>query len=368
MHKCLVLGILLWPQVVNGQDVSRIESDETCPACRITIERVVRLGQYDTVSIGQFSTVSTDTLGNYYVGSSYATGSILIFSAAGRLSRVIGRRGSGPGEISSAWWIPVIPKADSIMVLDSGNQRLSVFTADGRFVRSRFLPAGFSYLVLHDDVIAFTGLFGSRENFGYPVHLIHKDSKMIRSFGLGPTERILGPDDPDLVRHLSPSSEPGSFWMHHTASYIIELWRMDGRLIRRFERVTSLFPPRQRYDRWNPRPLDDFIAMRETPWGLLTITADEQEDWHLTLPMPARRGGEPRYPNMAELHKVHDTVFEFLDPKSGSVIKRGRHDTYFSGFVNDTTVYALHLDEVGRSYVDIWRVRLDTSEQHNLER
>jgi hypothetical protein len=68
---------------------------------------------------------------------------IFVFSADGKLIRTVGRRGSGPGEF--AFNNGMVPLADSgVAVWDSQNARVSFFDAMGEFRTSWRTPAGFS--------------------------------------------------------------------------------------------------------------------------------------------------------------------------------------------------------------------------------
>lgn len=58
-----------------------------------------------------------------------------VFDARGRLLRVIGRRGSGPGEFQQTRSV-CLGAGDSLVALDFSLRRASVFTVDGAFVRT----------------------------------------------------------------------------------------------------------------------------------------------------------------------------------------------------------------------------------------
>lgn len=62
-------------------------------------------------------------------------GSVKVFGPDGRLVRVIGRKGRGPGEFQVPEFAQYDPQG-RIHVLDNMLQRISVFTPDGRLIRS----------------------------------------------------------------------------------------------------------------------------------------------------------------------------------------------------------------------------------------
>ena len=59
---------------------------------------------------------------------------VRVYDAAGYFARSIGRRGSGPGEFESAFWILVLG-GDSVLVYDGLAQRFSIFTDTGLLAR-----------------------------------------------------------------------------------------------------------------------------------------------------------------------------------------------------------------------------------------
>lgn len=66
---------------------------------------------------------------------------VRFYDGDGRHQRSIGSDGEGPGEFRAPLWIHFLLD-DSLLVNDRGLQRLSIFSPDGRFVRSFALDAG----------------------------------------------------------------------------------------------------------------------------------------------------------------------------------------------------------------------------------
>ncbi len=60
---------------------------------------------------------------------------LAVFASSGRLAMTIGRPGDGPGEFRSISSVEA-GRGDSVFVFDSQQQRLTVFTGDGRLVRT----------------------------------------------------------------------------------------------------------------------------------------------------------------------------------------------------------------------------------------
>lgn len=72
--------------------------------------------------------------GSVVVGNS-GSGELRFFDLRGRLSRVAGRKGAGPGEFQSINWIRRF-RGDSLLVFDLRSQRFSVWSEAGSFGRS----------------------------------------------------------------------------------------------------------------------------------------------------------------------------------------------------------------------------------------
>lgn len=105
--------------------------------------RPVVLASADTVvtqasgDIGLAADLAVDERGDVYL-LDYMLHHVLVVPAGGGRPRVIGRRGSGPGELSGP--MAVGAGGDSVRVADRGNGRVQVFTRDGAVARTLALP------------------------------------------------------------------------------------------------------------------------------------------------------------------------------------------------------------------------------------
>lgn len=79
-----------------------------------------------------------DDAGNIYVLDRRAV-QIKVFDSRGRLVRVIGRQGQGPGEFQSPRYFQITPQ-NNLMVTDPALRRVSLLSLEGQFVRD--LSAG----------------------------------------------------------------------------------------------------------------------------------------------------------------------------------------------------------------------------------
>lgn len=114
------------------------------PRWRLT--ETLRIGGADTgaTSFSQVIAIDADSKGRILVFER-STQDLRMFGPDGKLVRVIGRKGSGPGEFSNAQGF-LIARDGRIWVRDFGNKRFSVFTPDGdveRTVLTQFCSYGY---------------------------------------------------------------------------------------------------------------------------------------------------------------------------------------------------------------------------------
>lgn len=85
------------------------------------------------LSFQDLNYLEVDDEENIYVSDSKA-GHILVFDRSGEFVRAIGRRGRGPGEMSWPREIQILRK-ERLLIYDSGQGKVHVFTLDGNFIR-----------------------------------------------------------------------------------------------------------------------------------------------------------------------------------------------------------------------------------------
>lgn len=96
--------------------------------------RSVTLEQSDSALIVRVSGIDVDARGRILIGD-VSEGNVKLFSPEGRLLRVIGRKGSGPGEFEQPRY-PRFGPDGLIYVADAQNPRIQVFDTAGRLTAS----------------------------------------------------------------------------------------------------------------------------------------------------------------------------------------------------------------------------------------
>jgi hypothetical protein len=92
------------------------------------------------VSIGANEEFASVTSGTFFRDGAFVIGDVMnarlaVFNAQGRLEKMIGRKGAGPGEFSNLAWARVY-HGDSITTYDRAQRRVTVFSRSGTPVRS----------------------------------------------------------------------------------------------------------------------------------------------------------------------------------------------------------------------------------------
>ena len=123
VRRALIMILAIAP-AAQAQD----DDPVACRACRIEIERVVRLGNRDGPgALAGRDLIAMDGRGRFYATSVARRGEIAIFGPDGRFLRLLGRTGKGPGEFSMPHPI-TFGTADTMIVFDPSNYRISTLS------------------------------------------------------------------------------------------------------------------------------------------------------------------------------------------------------------------------------------------------
>ena len=105
-------------------------------------ESVIPLELGDEI-VGEIADLTLEVDGVFYLPD-WQQHTIWVTDARGGLIRKIGKEGRGPGELANPLSVALLD--DRVWVLDSGNNRIAVFTKDGRYLTSHrinmLMPSG----------------------------------------------------------------------------------------------------------------------------------------------------------------------------------------------------------------------------------
>lgn len=165
VFRCLRVGVLLAVLVACAENSGAQEGRSA--SWRVSARPIGVIGATETDSASLLYRVADAFLrGDRIIVANAGTHEVKVFSVEGRLIRLFGREGAGPGEFSSM--VATVPFApDSIAVLDQGHRRITVFDRRGEPARtiSLGLDAPFYPADLHrysDGTLLLTTFAGSR--------------------------------------------------------------------------------------------------------------------------------------------------------------------------------------------------------------
>lgn len=184
----LLVASASFPLAGSSQQVIRIPERVSCGDCSIKVSHVATLpsgfvaGAVDVMPIA----VRRDSQRRIWL---FTNGKMAqVYGADGRFLREVGRFGGGPGEFRLPLDVVSLP-GDSVLVMDGGSGRASVFDVSLRFARQIQLPAPFLGAVLTKWPRAMGGArIANASAAGFPIHVFEfagSDARVISSFGPG---------------------------------------------------------------------------------------------------------------------------------------------------------------------------------------
>jgi hypothetical protein len=317
-----------------------------CSGCRIELERVVTIGSTaDENLYRQMSLLVQGPGPAYYVTSSYTPGVILVYDAAGRFLRTIGRSGGGPGELGGEPLLRVTPE-DSLHVVSNG--RLTVFPA-----RSGAAARSWNYDV---GVWGLTGMAGGITAAALAPNARQETVRLYNPDGTRRAsiyfEGLLQHRD-QLAQRVHASGDT-LLLVSATGRYRIQAFDRDGRLRWTVDRQADWFPPYARQPRGAPvltPSLPDivgaWIESNRYLWVLLERPAD---DWRAVQV----RGGT----DALDFNALFGSQLEVIDLQSGRVLASRRLDWLRPAAERTPLVYTAGTASTGEVVFNVWRPTL----------
>jgi hypothetical protein len=355
------LAALAGPRPLVAQPAARSAPRAPCRTCEISVTSVAQLG----AAAGGFNSLPTgivDAATEYLVifGASRSQPPLAI-SKEGGASRELGRTGGGPGEHSGLVGATTGP-ADSIIVVDRGNARLSVYTSGLRYVRSIPAPRAFSIAWLESGAIVANAMIDAGGQRGQPFHTLDQQGVVAHSFGAAGDGDVGTPVDA-FDRRVMAAAGGDELWAAHADGfYRLQRWSASGKLLATFDRSPAWFPRRT-----GARPA---LSKDTPPDPVLTAVWPAANDviWTTTLVSDTQwaRGLAERRIVSAEQRPgftvrdpdaVYDTMIEALDGRTGRPIAERRIDRALAFSLGRGLFAAIRVREDDTSLIDV--VRLD---------
>jgi hypothetical protein len=343
--------LAMLPSAIPAGAQQRIEiaGGPTCSECRIVVEPYLTLGGEVSPGIGSpFFHAARDALGRVWITGAREQ-DVGVYGADGRPLNTLGGRGQGPGEFMTA--MQILARAQTVSVLDPGNQRETVYDMEYKIVRTVPLPGPVKAAVVLDDSLSLYNInFWTPDKVGYPLHLVDLTGRVVLSVGYD--GKVVRRDSPLGDRALAAASG-GGFWAARTTEYEVEKWTVAGERRLSIARSVVWFGAHDGMD-WTP-PLPWIEEIWEDSDGLLWVAIRvAAPDWKRAAVM---RGD--LLVNIADHDAFFDTILEVIDPRRGEVLAGTRVDPWIKSYLGGGLAASYKEDEEGWPFLHLWEIKLD---------
>ena len=323
--------------------------------CRIDLTKVISLS--DSLHPGLFAyspLVMRDSRGIWYATSNgEGLKQVGVFHQDGRLKKVLGGRGEGPGEFGHINHI-VVGSGDTLYVYDHSLLRRTVFDPDHEFVRTERLPAFMRHMVpLPSERMIVSSSINTRERVGWPLHVVAADGTILQSFGADPP--IYRPDGDEPQDRSIALDAAGVLWVaprkaYEMATYSEVMGRFEstGRLYRR--EVEWFQPWMESSPGGKPEPAVKHLAFTKGDptllWVLITVA---DADWS-----PPRQPTRPARSTKAAADSRYDSILEVVDVRDGVVLGSQRFGSRLDRLTFQGLIPVLRIDGSARVWMDVF--------------
>lgn len=265
--------------------------------------------------------IARDVRGRYF--TSDGRGQLAVWDSSGRWRSSFGRRGGGPGEFPTGA-LRAVPLPDGSVYVFDNAFRWTRF--DSTLTVARSVQGTFGLSVRESLVYPGGRLLDATggDTDGYAFHLTEPFRStgagrpaVVRRFGLREQrERALHRSE---KARLVTTADTGSFWAGPPKAagrgYELQLWRLDGTLLRTLRREVPWYPAGG--DRAAAVP----TATTPPPYEIESIVALPDDLLAVALLLPRAKGWDSRIrPDSLERDQLWDIRLEVLDTRSGTVL------------------------------------------------
>ena len=341
---------------LSGQEKVSIR-ETTCHSCTIERTRLAVLGDQEGQGVvNPIFRIAIDREGRYLLRSAYTPEEIQVFDPDGRIERVVGGYGDGPGEFR--FIRDIVPEEKGVAVFDFMHRRLTRLDSALELVETFAAPYDpFTVVRMPGGGFAVSAQIRTRELAGAPIHVTDQEGRILRSF-FEPNE-VFRSDIPYSGKRLIAPGDGGSVWAMPRTEYRIDHWSAAGSKVREFNRSVSWFRPHARdiapgQDE-APPPLVQGIVEDES--GLLwTAVTVADADWRDGV---EERPGDVHSAVVGNKNLYWDTVFEVIDPVSGEVLAATRVDEYAEHLLaGHPPRYATYRETGPHPVIEVWQLKV----------
>lgn len=129
----LILTSILITSEIQETLIKLYEKGSICLIPELTLSNDLVQGE---IILEMPTDLSFDAENNIYV-CDFKANNVKVYNSFGKFVKIIGREGQGPGEFQNPLGLSIANKR--LIVWDAGNMRLSVFTKDGKLIKSNII-------------------------------------------------------------------------------------------------------------------------------------------------------------------------------------------------------------------------------------
>ena len=298
----------------------RLDLPSSCPACSVVLEDVVVFQSvWDDGALSALPASVSRFARSRWAVVDPTTRQLELFDSRGRHVSSSIRSGDGPGELrrpmlSFDW------QADSTVVLDRSQARMSVFDPSGTFRRSAPFSGGAFIRVMFTPtggIVAATRV-NTREKFGIPFHEFDSQGVLRRSFGARVDQKVVQAEDLPVYRTVRRTRPDGSFWTVEAYFPRLQRWSATGDVL---EDWTLPMPDFVRFKGLDlAAPGAEFESIEETPDGKLVVVMGYRSSRYREAFGPARVMDGRLNPTVQNWGRYMAVRVFVLDPSSRTLI------------------------------------------------
>lgn len=314
---------------------------------RIHVEPVVTLGSPRDSLLLDWNVVLAANGSLIVAGRLPTRGTFAVYDREGRQVRSVEAFGGGPGEFS--YPRPVAGPGDSLWILDTGNQRVSVLAGDGSVARAfalrgefaGIMPAGREHALVAGTMLPEGTTKEDVEDGSWPyLHVIDRHGAVLRSFL--PRDASLGGMGAKIV-----AAAGDRVWVATMHRPTLEEWSLEGERLRTIDRELDWFAP------WDST---DVQRLRFRP-RVAGLGIDAEGRLWVKTYVPLLDRQTARSPT--DYDRIMDTILEVVDPATGALLAQRRFDEASIRRVGGRDLWATaRQDSSGYVLIDVWRARL----------
>ena len=247
-------------EIIDGIEHVHNTGTPLHPDSSVTFEEELSIGGEGYEMLSRPMQYIIDNEGSIYI-SDWQDQAIKVFDANGDFIRTIGRQGDGPGEFSNVGRMTFLPDG-RLMVTDSRANRISLFDPEGAYLASYHWTErlGRVHYATDSTCVMTVYAFDESADPGAGGKLFVKsfdfDGNEIQTFGefkmaesrshsvpSGETVIVVGISVPDPPQSIF-AADPARLRLYHCVNneYKIEVFDLDGKVIRRFDRPYEPLP------------------------------------------------------------------------------------------------------------------------------